>query len=426
MKVLIRSGKHPFESYSPRAALATNYFSDNMGNLVYQEATHKLLTTSNQSTTSSHRVTDSEHAAWISDHFDVMIVPLANAFRIGYEGTLRRLTELIENLTIPVVILGVGAQAPLGQDFSSLESIRSDVVRFVRSVLARSPSIGVRGELTLNYLTSLGFSEVEVIGCPSMFVHGMELPLRLLPTRIDHQSKIALTVSPYVPGLNELLISSVRDYENLDYFVQDIVTLKMIAHGKSVRANLDYLGMPNYSDHPLFVSHRAKFHFDVTSWRKDIAGYDFSFGTRIHGTIAALTSGTPATLIAHDSRTKELADYFNIPHVDLVTAQTYSSATELAAHWDPTRMVSGHAERFTRFAGFLNMHGLANCFDHPESAVAFDQRQDQIKHSAPFVAGVGTLKNSTLDKAKLAIELMRYAQGRASNPLDRIKFFLKK
>ena len=46
---------------------------------------------------------------------------------------------------------------------------------FVRAVLDHGPSIGVRGELTAEYLRSLGFRDVEVVGCPSMFAWGPDL-----------------------------------------------------------------------------------------------------------------------------------------------------------------------------------------------------------------------------------------------------------
>ena len=52
---------------------------------------------------------------------------------------------------------------------------------------------------------------------------------------------------------------------------------------------------------------------DPWTWMDYLAGFDFAFGTRIHGTITALVSGTPGYLFAHDSRTLELARYFDDP-----------------------------------------------------------------------------------------------------------------
>jgi len=65
---------------------------------------------------------------------------------------LIRLTALVERLRIPVVVLGVGAQGTFDYDTRRLKSIESSVRAFTSAVLARSPSIGVRGELTQDYL----------------------------------------------------------------------------------------------------------------------------------------------------------------------------------------------------------------------------------------------------------------------------------
>ena len=47
--------------------------------------------------------------------------------------------------------------------------------------------------------------------------------------------------------------------------------------------------------------------------RRTSAQLDFVFGTRIHGNVAAILAGTPAFVLAHDTRTLELASYFEHP-----------------------------------------------------------------------------------------------------------------
>ena len=72
--------------------------------------------------------------------------------------------------------------------------------------------------------------------------------------------------------------------------------------------------LPVHPSHPFFREDRTRFYVDPWPWIDDLRDFDFSFGTRIHGTIAALLAGTPAVVLAHDSRTLELARYFDIPH----------------------------------------------------------------------------------------------------------------
>ena len=109
-----------------------------------------------------------------------------------------------------------------------------------------------------------------------------------------------------------------------------------------------------------------RFFLDPPPWFAFLAGRDFAFGSRIHGTIAALIAGTPAVVLAHDSRTLELARYFDIPHrllrdVDPATLD----AADLLAEADFGPLVTGHAERYARFVGFLDRHGLDHVFRSP-------------------------------------------------------------
>lgn len=39
---------------------------------------------------------------------------------------------------------------------------------------------------------------------------------------------------------------------------------------------------------------------------------DLTFGSRLHGNIAAVLAGTPALLVTKDSRTRELAEYHHL------------------------------------------------------------------------------------------------------------------
>jgi polysaccharide pyruvyl transferase WcaK-like protein len=85
-------------------------------------------------------------------------------------------------------------------------------------------------------------------------------------------------------------------------------------------------GAPITLDHPLIRSDRVRFFLDPTTWFEHLAQYDFSFGTRIHGNIAALLAGTPALLLAHDSRTLELAEYHEIPHRTITSIEDDADA----------------------------------------------------------------------------------------------------
>jgi hypothetical protein len=129
---------------------------------------------------------------------------------------------------------------------------------------------------------------------------------------------------------------------------------------------------------------KARVYIDPVTWLDDLRGFDYSFGSRIHGNIAALLAGTPATVLAFDSRTLELCRYFEIPHRLLSEAPADLDPADLYAEADFTGLTGNHRERFDRFTAFLDKNGLRNTFTHGDGGRAFDEKL----RSLSFPAGV--------------------------------------
>ena len=53
---------------------------------------------------------------------------------------------------------------------------------------------------------------------------------------------------------------------------------------------------------------RVRFPLETWSWLRHLSGFDYAVGTRLHGNVAATLADTPSMLLAHDSRTLELAE----------------------------------------------------------------------------------------------------------------------
>src|SRR5699024_7513084 len=96
-------------------------------------------------------------ADYINETYDCYIIPLADAFRESFRSHLRRYTRLIKKLNIPVIVVGVGLSAPFEPDLDEGFPFDADVKNFVSAVLEKSNIIGVRGQITADYLTKLGF-----------------------------------------------------------------------------------------------------------------------------------------------------------------------------------------------------------------------------------------------------------------------------
>jgi hypothetical protein len=375
-RILLRAHKNPFEVASPARVFRKNLIGDNVGNLLFSSASYKLLQTEGTDVEVGGLKGGKAEAERINAEYDHVVIPLANAFRHSYAESLDRISETVEALRVPVTVLGVGAQLKLDGKVDRLAAIEDNVKRFVRAVLDRSPSIGVRGEFTERYLTGLGFSEVDLIGCPSIFLHGPGLKVEKRVARLSRSSRISLNLSPYVPGLGPIVDRHMKRYPNLRYAAQHRDALGMLLDKDHAHKQFetDQTVLPTHHAHPLVRDGRTSFFVDPEPWMRYLGGFDYSFGTRIHGNIAALLAGTPSTVLAHDSRTLELVRYYDIPHRTMKQVTPDTDAAELYAEADFTAFNAHHAERFDVFADFLGAHGLRHVYQPGEDPSRFDER----------------------------------------------------
>lgn len=380
-KILLRSCKSPFDVVTHEQGIQRDVIATNAGNLIFSDATHKLLLTGNTEVVSNRFTYDPSDAGRINEEYDAFVIPLANAFRPSFEGALKKLTRLIQQLTIPVTVLGVGAQTGLGYDPARLRPIEDSVKRFVSAVLDRSPSIGVRGEFTEQYLGGLGFSDVDVIGCPSMFMNGGTFEVQKRLPALTADSRIAVNASHSARGVGDvggILAAAHARYPRLLYVAQNLVDAELLYWGDLSEASDLHHSMPVRRTHPLFRENKVRVFLDPITWIEELRAYDFSFGTRIHGNIAALLAGTPATVLCHDSRTLELCRYFDIPYRMISEVPSDIDPAVLYEEADFGRLTNGHKERWDRFTGFLDRNGLDNVYDHGDGGAAFDARMRGI------------------------------------------------
>ncbi|MEU9913127.1 polysaccharide pyruvyl transferase family protein [Streptomyces sp. NPDC051001] len=386
-RILIRSGKSPFDVVPVEESLQRDIIATNSGNLIFSDATHKLLEAPDTEVVSNGIKSLVSEADRINQEYDAFVVPLANAFRPSFEQQLKRLTRLITRLKIPVVVVGVGAQTGLNYDPARLKPIEPSVRAFVSAVLERSASIGVRGEFTEQYLRDMGFRDVETIGCPSLFMYGKELDVQKRSAELTAESRIAVNGSHNAvqkQGLGKIIEQAHARYPHLRFIGQNLSDARQLHWRDLSDPNSRVKAIPTHPDHPMYQEDKVRVYVDPVTWIDDLRDFDFSFGSRIHGNIAALLAGTPATVLVGDSRTLELCRYFEIPHVRIDQLPADLDPARLYEEADFGGLVSGHHERFERFAGFLDRNGLRNTFTHGDGGAAFEKRMSKLS----FPAGV--------------------------------------
>ncbi|KQY58879.1 hypothetical protein ASD11_04410 [Aeromicrobium sp. Root495] len=374
--------------------LAHNAIGNNVGNFAFSYAAERALSAPGNDVTAVATGALFATPEAVNREYDHVVMPLANHFRASNIKALERQAKAMEQFTIPVTVLGVGGQASLEGEVPAdeREAVEKATRRFVRAVLERGPSIGVRGDFTKSYLVDLGFDadRVDVIGCPSLYLHGDSVPLEL-PDAIDPEGPLAINVSPYVTAMGPILLDNLRRYPGLTYFGQDIRTLRLLVEGKSLPG--DDTQLPLRPDHPAFAAGRTVFPLSMPVWMSELGQRQMSFGTRIHGNIVSLLAGTPAVVLAHDSRTLELARYHQIPHRQISELSPQEATAEaLYDAADFSGFTDGHAARFRHYVEYLEQHGLQHSYGPQGGGEIFDAQVRSLTDDgayAPVVVATG-------------------------------------
>jgi hypothetical protein len=256
---------------------------------------------------------------------DIVVLPLAN--QLGSHTDLSSQADHLAEVGLPVVALGLGAQADaIGDDIT----LTPGTLRWLKEITARAPSehpnIGARGEYTAAQIAKLGWPDAaSVIGCPSNFINleddiaaSVARGFKRTPTRIAVTAGI-----PYIAKLAglESRLAEIVTLTDGAYIVQHDIEMIMLARGEfgALGENLlkvckDYIRPGSTDDEfKLWLRQYAYAFFDVAGWMAFLRRFDFVVGTRFHGVMLAIQAGIPAGCIAHDSRTLEMCQTMGIP-----------------------------------------------------------------------------------------------------------------
>ena len=267
-------------------------------------------------------------ADYINQNFDLLLYPMANIFSIYFVDALDGITAFIRQLTIPVFIISCGVQAKSFDELDGLISRIGDKSKaFIQAVYDSGGDFALRGHFTAAFFEKLGFHDLNVVGCPSLFQLGNALTLSNEKVPKD-EFKVAIN------GVPELAVPILNQYDGL-FYDQDI--LFHILYDPAYYANLKpgmkgdlrWLKQSGFKTAlpELILSDRIRLLADVWDWDHSLTheGLCFSFGTRIHGNIIAILAGLPTIIVDVDARVREMAELYHIPHIP------YSEAAEFAA-----------------------------------------------------------------------------------------------
>lgn len=389
--IIMRMGMGPTDNFDAVKTLMDNSIGTNVGNYMYSHSLCRLLTSEGVNITPDYyksSLQNSENIArYINNNFDCFVIPLADAFRKKFN--LDAITNVVKKVKVPCIVIGVGLRAGYEPHLENGFEFDDKVKRFISAVLDKSSMVGVRGEITSDYLTRLGFKEGvhhTAIGCPSLYMYGKHMQ-HIRENEITKDSRVCFNASFTASrGVNEFILKQMEEFPDYYYIPQVLKELRLMLTGVPFN-HKKTIPFPDTLIHPVYRDNRARFFLNSISWIDFLKHSDFSFGSRLHGNIAAVLAGTPSILLTKDARTRELASYHDLTCVRETEITEDTNLFDLIEKADFDSVTKKQGENFDHFTWFLNQNGLHHIFEENEDRVVapLDFEIDKIDLQPPVV-----------------------------------------
>lgn len=361
----------------------------NSGNKLFISAAEQYL---NKEDIEYEYYTGQENEETINEKYDLIVIPMANIFNANsiVINQLNEYTNLIENFKIPVYILGCGIQCDSYDDIGQLATnIKRPVERFLKAVYHTGGELALRGYATKEFLDKIMPNTAVVTGCPSFYQRGSRL----------HITDEKVTEEQFRPAINGNLkylkqigmLSSLDQYHSSIYMDQDEFAQILYFHTRNKDDTvLELIRKKTLTGVRLLAEDRVKLLYDIPVWMAYFteAGINFSCGTRIHGNIIATLSEVPAKVIYRDARTRELSEFFELPHAE--SWKEDQSLYEAYLEADYASFNRGFSEKFKAFEAFMTEHGISHDL---EDRSLFDERLRQYRWDMPEIIGQKKIDN---------------------------------
>ncbi len=288
------------------------------------------------------------------------------------------LAKNIERARLPVVVFGLGSQAPLNGPFEF--SVATETIRLLRVISDHSRKVAVRGAFTADACAKLGVKNVEVVGCQSIFWHRSPQfdwtlfdPIAAAPDKIafnfsDAQAEAAL--------INQAMSNGFDVIGQGDGAEEDLKSQNCEAsRSTALKFSWDVMEAIKKSliDRAQYES-RVRNHFfqfrRPEAWIDHMRRYCFSYGTRLHGNMTAIIAGVRSLWIVHDMRTKELCDHFCLPWVELAEVRAGAGLQALFDRADYSECHKAYPDRYRTLFDYVEKAGLPHSLPAPVTAMA--------------------------------------------------------
>lgn len=296
------------------------FYSGNTGNFLFNLALEKFLDNAGADVVYNENIFENKFTPeYINENFDLVLFSSANFINPKCKEWLLFLAKNIKKLKIPVFFVGIGLQSPLNDvshDF--INSFKFECGEFLNAVCECGGSFSLRGYKTSEVFEKLGCKNYSVTGCPSVFLFGKNFQVNF--KKVEKE-----LLKPVINGtgcLRDKKINKIfKTYPKSVFICQDrfykILRLNYQKNHPVKYGKLALMLRFGKTVPELLKQNRITLFEDIPDWMDYIKneGFNFSFGTRIHGNLINILCNVPALIYACDTRVLEMAEFFKIPHI---------------------------------------------------------------------------------------------------------------
>lgn len=367
-KILVCLDRNQFQpfDYHQETEEALKSVGMNSGNNVFEFALQKMLQTPDVQVDVEENFFHRnelflQKVEQINAEYDAMVLNTANILaRWAKRTKLPEWSRALNKIKIPVYVLSLGAQSDSNYSLDFVQDIKKEASTFLRSILNTGGRIAIRGYFTAEVFQKLGFSDSDytVTGCPSLYLNAGQNKIIKPELSSDKELKPVfngdrLWFEPVFWPFYEKYPNSVFICQH--YFYPLLYRPEDISDKwKDALANGLFI--------KLLAENRVQMFCDYLPWERYLKNnhFNFSVGGRIHGNVVSLLAGIPACIDAHDSRVREMAEFFNIPYVAL---KPDTDLYELYGQCDYDAFNNNLFGRFEYFRQWMHECGLP-CFEN--------------------------------------------------------------
>ena len=342
---------------------------------------------------------------FINNNYDCVLLPLANCFSISWVQYLEKRASHVSKLKIPVYVIACGIQAKSYDELDFLvSSIKEPATKFIKSVYNTGGEFALRGYFTAEFFERLGFKNAVVTGCPSIFQMGRDL--NISNEKVNEKEFVST-----INGTFKLPVSD-KSIKSADFICQDIYgkVLYDPDYFKSTPIDskriLKLIKRGDYDFVRAIANNKIKLFADTQQWMSYYVSncVNFSFGSRIHGSIMPILSGVPSLCYTMDARTREMTEFFDIPRVTPSPELPKKSLYEWYCETDYTKFNKNFPKRFDEFEKFLQKCGLAKKINQNNSFM----RRTSEGFEYPEIVNIEHIKNleKKISRNKLIFEAL--------------------